>query len=154
MLTPGSRKQASDARGAVCTPGGTRDCDQGARVVASTRQMETHVLKNPARQRARARRRASRAAEVAGSSTRSGYMVADGAMNGVLFLKYVQECLARYCTPTTSSLRTTYVGTKWRVLKRPLKRSGHTSAIFRRIPQNPIEKRFAILNALLRKAAP
>ena len=81
-------------------------------------------------------------------------MVADGAMTGALFLKYVHECLARYCTQATSSLRTTYVGTKWQALKRPLKRSGHTSAIFRRIPQNPIKKRFATLNALFRKAAP
>lgn len=40
-LAEGNRR--SDARGAVRTIGGTRDCDQSARVVASTRQMEAHA---------------------------------------------------------------------------------------------------------------
>ena len=40
-LAEGNRR--SDARGAVRTTSGARDCDQGARVVASTRQMEAHA---------------------------------------------------------------------------------------------------------------
>lgn len=40
-LAEGRRR--SDARGAVRTTGGTRDCDQRACVVASTRSMEAHA---------------------------------------------------------------------------------------------------------------
>jgi transposase len=83
-------------------------------------------------------------------------MGADGAMTGALFLQYIQECLCPTLHPgdiviADNLRRHTVAGVKEAVEA--------VGAHIRYLPPyspdlNPIEKLFAKLNALLRKAAP
>ena len=86
----------------------------------------------------------------------SAPMVADGAMTGTLFLKYVQEFLCPTLHPGDIVIADNLRSHKVAGVKEALEAVG---AHIRYLPPyspdlNPIEKLFAKLNAPLRKAAP
>jgi transposase len=83
-------------------------------------------------------------------------MVADGAMTGALFLKYVQEFLCPTRHPGEIVIADNLRSHKVAGVKEAVEAVG---AHIRYLPPyspdlNPLEKLFATLNALLRKAAP
>ncbi len=83
-------------------------------------------------------------------------MVADGAMTGALFLKYVQEFLCPTLHPGDLVIADNLCSHKVADVKEAVEA---VAAHIRYLPPhspdlNPIENLFATLNALLRKAAP